>query len=506
MTVLRRYSLKLYPTPAQDAALERQTVLLARLWNAALEQREQLHVNLVRKTLLECLEAPSSVIGSHPSRKGQVYVSGDLQGPREKPLNAYSQSKFIKPVREAVSEFDAMSAHTPAQCITALDDAFKAFFKRAKGGAGASSGYPRFKASKRPDQDWRAYHHDTIWHRFLSGCGIDQAGKNWRVYAKGIPGTIKARGKFPVDLSYLELRDMRIMRRDSAWHCSISVRMDERARGGNAPVRVTMDLIDEFARVENRANGQCLPGWEGGFQSPDEQIARLVQGDSNASADDAPEMGGDDRIRLAVLSIQAADDAPEMGGDDRSQRLPPLSVEADAAPEMRGDDRKDETAAALDTADAAPEPGSVDEKQSAMDSRYRKGSWRWREERRQISKRQARDARRRKEARHRATTALVRQAAEIEVVCPPIKEFTKSARGNERAPGAAVKTVAMLNRHVLAQAPAETIQMLEYKAAEAGIPFARIEPAETALAIGRDLPAATKAARRAAKSIRKADK
>jgi hypothetical protein len=91
----------------------------------------------------------------------------------------------------------------------------------------------------------------------------------------------------------------------------------------------------------------------------------------------------------------------------------------------------------------------------------------------------------------------------LTIVCPPIREATASARGTERNHGAAVKTVAMLNRHVLGQAPAMAIKMLEYKAEEAGISPARVTPGEHALAIGRELPMATKAVRRAARQLKK---
>jgi len=88
-------------------------------------------------------------------------------------------------------------------------------------------------------------------------------------------------------------------------------------------------------------------------------------------------------------------------------------------------------------------------------------------------------------------------------VCPPIKENTASARGDEKRHGAAVKTVAMLNRHVLAQAPAMAIQMLEYKADEAGIPFARFTPDEHKIAIGAQISSAAKAVRSTRRAIRK---
>jgi len=133
-TVVRRYTFKLYPNRTQDAALERQTVLLARLWNAALEQREtQWAQQCIRK------------------------AKGERKG-----LGKYDQTKELKFVRAEDPEYAAMSASTLELCIFALDDAFKAFYRRAKAGAGKSSGYPRYKPSKPDGAEWRSYHHDTI--------------------------------------------------------------------------------------------------------------------------------------------------------------------------------------------------------------------------------------------------------------------------------------------------------------------------------------------------------
>jgi hypothetical protein len=59
----------------------------------------------------------------------------------------------------------------------------------------------------------------------------------------------------------------------------------------------------------------------------------------------------------------------------------------------------------------------------------------------------------------------------------------------------------MLNRHILSQAPASAIAMLEYKAAEAGIPFARISADEHKIALGRAIHTATKTVRKAKQKI-----
>ncbi|MBY0422162.1 MAG: hypothetical protein K2Q06_07655 [Parvularculaceae bacterium] len=111
-------------------------------------------------------------------------------------------------------------------------------------------------------------------------------------------------------------------------------------------------------------------------------------------------------------------------------------------------------------------------------------------------------ARQRKAALHDWTTRVVAAAAAIEAVCPPIREHTKSAKGDFRAHGAAVETVAELNRSTLAQAPALSLAMLEYKAAEAGIAFARVEPDATKLSVGSKLPTSIKAVRKVRRKLK----
>jgi len=56
----------------------------------------------------------------------------------------------------------------------------------------------------------------------------------------------------------------------------------------------------------------------------------------------------------------------------------------------------------------------------------------------------------------------------LTIIAPPIKDNTKTGRGNEKFHGAEVETIAALNRSVLSMAPAMAIQMLEYKMQEVG--------------------------------------
>ena len=104
--LMRRYNFKLYPNKTQEKTLQRQAALLAALWNAALEQRET-------QWRMECERKPKG------ERKG---------------LGKWDQATELKFIRADDPEYAAMSSDTMSLCVVALDDAFKAFFKRAKGG------------------------------------------------------------------------------------------------------------------------------------------------------------------------------------------------------------------------------------------------------------------------------------------------------------------------------------------------------------------------------------
>jgi hypothetical protein len=100
---------------------------------------------------------------------------------------------------------------------------------------------------------------------------------------------------------------------------------------------------------------------------------------------------------------------------------------------------------------------------------FTKPSCRWRRETKRAAKLTTKAARIRKHGLHQWSTVIVSQACDLTVVKPPVKEATASPRGDEKQWGAHVKTVSALNRNTLNQAPAMAVQMLSYKAEEAGI-------------------------------------
>lgn len=115
---------------------------------------------------------------------------------------------------------------------------------------------------------------------------------------------------------------------------------------------------------------------------------------------------------------------------------------------------------------------------------------------RRISRLSSHTARARRELLHEWTTEVVSRSGSITIIAPPVKEATRTARGNIDEWGGAVHTVAALNRNILSKAPASAIQMLKYKAAEAGIPCFVVEESEYRAAVGRDLSMAVKVGRK----------
>ena len=90
----------------------------------------------------------------------------------------------------------------------------------------------------------------------------------------------------------------------------------------------------------------------------------------------------------------------------------------------------------------------------------------------------------------------------VSITVPNVQENIATPRGTKQSWGAVVKTVSGFNRHVLHQAPMTAVQMLTYKAAEAGIPCEVMEDTQTELTIGRDLVAARKAERGTKRKIK----
>ena len=480
--VIRRYTYRLYPTRTQAEALQAQRRLHCDLYNACLQQR---------------IEAWSR---------------------QRKPLGFFDQTREIKELRQVCPAYSDAGASALAGTVRRLDKAFQHFFRRARSGAGASSGFPRFRSFDHYPGFSLGPHRDG-W-RFDPG--EDARRTNGRLYVKGIPGMISARGRMPgtgAALSEMdeeiEIKAADIVWRDDRWNLSIVVRMPVRRRAGQFETDVRLSLTKEFARVEIRADGGHAAGpslfWmngEGrivtGFQEPGSQLDagtpesgsdRGYAGEGAARPVDAgtPESGSDRGVRQGRRVTAPDAGTPESGSDRGSVRSALHSEPAGAGVPETCSDRElvnhkilsEHGAGERDAGeqhDPAASPGvniTPQEKIAALQrqlDRYQRGSCRQRRLRKRIAGIHRRLRRRRHEELHLWSSLIVTGASRLVLTAPrSIKEATRSGKGTRRDPGAAVQDKAELNRHLLDQAPAESIRMLEYKCAEAGIPVERID-------------------------------
>ena len=223
----RRYTFKLLaPKLAQAAVLVEQSMMVADLWNALLQRQEDTHRRAA-------------------GPRGVRHADGKSH------LTYFDLTAEITTLRQTCPEWAELSVWTPHRVARALDEAFKAFFRRARAGAGAQSGYPRYR--RRAVARW-------LPHRFASGCRMTcRSGKNWRLTLKGVPGELKLRGQFPVEPVGWTDADLR--EHAGAWWFSIGVYMPPRRERGEGAGEVRLDLIDEFAAVR-RLNGGRAAGPE----------------------------------------------------------------------------------------------------------------------------------------------------------------------------------------------------------------------------------------------------
>lgn len=94
-----------------------------------------------------------------------------------------------------------------------------------------------------------------------------------------------------------------------------------------------------------------------------------------------------------------------------------------------------------------------------------------RHERKRLARRYAKVAARRKDFQHKTSARLVATHPVIATEALAVGNMTRSARGTLEAPGRNVAQKAGLNRSILDTAPAAFLNMLRYKAAEAGSEF-----------------------------------
>lgn len=481
---LRRYTWKLLPAVPQADAMRRHARMLAVLWNSCLQRNEDAYRRLShakqewwwkpydepRKrrdgTLIEGryvrrhLAHADWLYSYPPTLKKIVGVDGkermvnvdpktrkltgdeklELFGTDKTHLNLFDFSPEITAVRRELPEYQELSGRSMLRTAKKMEEAFKRFFDALK--KGGEAGSPRYRATAKASQ---------LPHDFTSGCKLrpsarqrtsDEPVRHWRITLKGVPGSIRAFGECPeVPQAWCDA-DIRCAP-DGTWWLSIAV------------------------EVKNR---------RGGSDHPPETPARKLR--------PAAPTGPPVTVRFDLVDALAQVD----GAVDPVAAIPPSFGDLEEMQRM------------------------ADDLKSERDRRWpikpgQKLSRRRRLNREVMDKRiaalSARIARIRRERLHEWTTAIQRQSSAILIVAPAIRQATQSAKGDETSWGAAVKAVASVNRHILSQAPASAIAMLQYKAKEAGISVDLIEDQSPAASLGHRLSKASKSVRKARRSMKK---
>ena len=535
----RRYTFKLYPNKAQAIALQTQAQMCASLWNALLEMRENFYRRARqrgdKKTSLSAFDQGRDITELRAAmpewaaipRGTPERVAGDLDLAMKAFFKRLKQLRS-DPVLYAArrEQFMQRQNRKRAKRIARGDNPGSIIYPTILDLAG----YPRFKSVRHADAIPLREPSKSCWnfvaratetavgghHSSPAGRGSSASNRAksfvvqgadcrapaeafgneggykretaWRFNMRGVPGKIRARGRFPMEPLSLRTADLRFY--DGAWWLSVCVDLPEaQPRLGDHALKVDFDLIDKFASVMG-ADGQCVSGLTDPFANGSEGRNILTsEGFGDWSPAEALEIGGASHARPAQAQDHHPAEALEIGGASHGT----LRVLHGGGPAeiLENEDRRRDVI------------GNADAIQSERDRRFKFRSFRWRRETARISKLKAREARQRREALHRWTTDIIRQAREIEITAPPIKENTRSGRGNADKHGAEVKTIAMLNRSVLEKAPAAAIAMLEYKAAQFGIPCAVIRKADHQLRVGGELRATAIEGRKARRNIKK---
>lgn len=119
--MVRVFQYRLYPTPAQKAALENTLESMRLLYNAALEERRN-----------DYERAKEAALARMDGSKPKASVSHS------------TQEKSVKFIKAICPEYDALHTHLYQTTLERLDRAFQAFFDRCK--KGKTPGFPRFKS------------------------------------------------------------------------------------------------------------------------------------------------------------------------------------------------------------------------------------------------------------------------------------------------------------------------------------------------------------------------
>lgn len=164
---VRTFQYRLYPTKAQEKALQLQLEVSRHVYNMALEERR---------------------------------LAWELE---EKSMGKREGYLLAKQYKKTFPQSKTVHSHVLQAAIEDLDRAFHAFFRRVK--AGEEPGYPRFKSHKR-------------WHRM----GFKQYGSGFKIEGRRLKisgvGRIKVRWHRP---HQGEIRTCRVVRKAGRWYVSL---------------------------------------------------------------------------------------------------------------------------------------------------------------------------------------------------------------------------------------------------------------------------------------------
>lgn len=111
--------------------------------------------------------------------------------------------------------------------------------------------------------------------------------------------------------------------------------------------------------------------------------------------------------------------------------------------------------------------------------RRKKGSKNREKEKLRLARLQAKAARRRRDAAHKATTTIAKNHGTVVIEDLKVKQITMTGRGTVEAPGTLVQKQANRNRALLEIAPRSIRNMLEYKCRWYGSTLVVVDPAHT---------------------------
>lgn len=273
----RRYTFRLYPNPAQLAELHRHRLMIGELWNALLQRWEDVQRRTQqRQTWYDSAGKRHRGLSVHcPTWASECMADGrrrvmpaDKLG-RPKPMTAFDLQNEITWLANSLPEWRELSIWCGHRTAGLLMRAIEAFYRRARDGAGKAAGYPRYKLVDR---------HDSIPHRFASGCALDRDPRHersWSVRLKGVTAPIHARGKLPgawagprggrmlqhgEEAAAEKFTDADVIWRNGKWWLSVAIELSRVRTAGRRPITVEFDGLAGLARVNGV--GELPPGFD----------------------------------------------------------------------------------------------------------------------------------------------------------------------------------------------------------------------------------------------------